>query len=156
MRCGGKLEKQAAIIQVIKSVNCTISAPLKEKLEALETLYSHFCVHTLCDALDVSRGTFYNYILRNKRGNMWYARRRAEISEKVREIYEKNHQIFGADKICAILIQQGGRVSKRFVTSIMQDMGLFSMSPAAKKNHDRLAVFIPKKNILSQNFSATN
>ncbi len=100
-----KVEKQDAIIQVLKSVNCTVSAPLKEKLTALEPLYGQFSVHTLCDALEVSRGTFYNHILRNKRGNTWYAKRRAEIGEKVREIYEENHQIFGADKICAILIQ---------------------------------------------------
>ena len=75
-----KVEKQAAIIQVLKSVNCTVSAPLKEKLTALEPLYGQFSVHTLCDALEVSRGTFYNHILRNKRDNTWYARQRAEIS----------------------------------------------------------------------------
>ena len=149
-----RVEKQAAIIQVLKSVNCTVSAPLKEKLAALEPLYGQFSVHTLCDALEVSRGTFYNHILRNKRDNTWYAKRRAEIGEKVREIYEENHQIFGADKICAILVQQGERASKRFVTSIMQDMGLVSMSPTAKKDHNRLAVSIPKKNILNQNFTA--
>ena len=149
-----KVEKQAAIIQVLKSVNCTVSAPLKAKLEALEPLYGQFSVHTLCDALEVSRGTFYNHILRNKRDNTWYAKRRAEISEKVREIYEENRQIFGADKIYAILIQRGERVSKRFVTSIMQEMGLVSMSPTAKKDHNRLAVSILKKNILNQNFTA--
>ncbi len=149
-----KVEKQAAIIQVLKSVNCTVSAPLKEKLAALEPLYGQFSVHTLCDALEVSRGTFYNYILRNKRNNTWYAKRRAEISEKVQEIFEENHQIFGADKICAILIQQGERVSKRFVTSIMQEMGLVSMSPTAKKDLNRLTASIPKKNILNQNFTA--
>ena len=149
-----RVEKQDAIIRVLKSVNCTVSAPLKEKLEALEPLYGQFSVHTLCDALEVSRGTFYNHILRNKRDNTWYAKRRAEIGEKVREIYEENRQIFGADKICAILMQQGERVSKRFVTSIMQEMGLVSMSPAAKKDYNRLAVSIPKRNILNQNFTA--
>ena len=149
-----KVEKQAAIIQVLKSVNCTVSAPLKDKLAALEPLYGQFSVHTLCDALEVSRGTFYNHILRNKRGNTWYAKRRAEIGEKVREIYEENHQIFGADKICAILIQRGERVSKRFITSIMQEMGLVSMSPTAKKEYNRLTGSIPKKNILNQDFTA--
>lgn len=149
-----KVEKQKAIIQVLKSVNCTASAPLRDKLEALEPLYGRFSVHTLCDALEVSRGTFYNHILRNKRDNTWYAKRRTEIGKKVREIYEENHQVLGADKICAILIQQGEHVSKRFVTSIMQDMGLVSMSPTAKKDYRRLTASIPKKNILNQNFTA--
>ena len=149
-----KIEKQEAIIQVLKSVNCTVSAPLKEKLEALEPLYGQFSVHTLCDALEVSRGTFYNHILRNKRNNTWYTRRRAEIGEKVREIYEENRQIFGPDKICTILGRQGERVSRRFVASIMQDMGLVSMSPTAKKDYQRLTASIPKKNIINQNFTA--
>lgn len=149
-----RVKKQEAIIQVLKSVNCTVSAPLKEKLEALESLYGRFSVHTLCDALEVSRGTFYNHILRNKRDNTWYTKRRTEIGEKVREIYEGNHQVFGADKICAIRNQQGERVSKRFVTSIMQDIGLASTSPTAKKDHKRLTASIPKRNILNQDFTA--
>ena len=36
----------------------------------------------------------------------------------------------------------------------MQDMGLVSMSPTAKKDHNQLAVSIPKRNILNQNFTA--
>ena len=35
-------------------------------MAAPEPLYDQFNIHTLCDALEVSRGTFYNHILRNK------------------------------------------------------------------------------------------
>ena len=36
----------------------------------------------------------------------------------------------------------------------MQDMGLVSMDPTAKKDHNQPAASIPKKNILNQNFTA--
>lgn len=55
-------EKLERIIKVLKCASCTASAPLPEKLTALEALYGQYSVWVLCEALDVSRGTFYNYI----------------------------------------------------------------------------------------------
>lgn len=40
---------------------------LLHRVEKLELLYGQYDVHTLCEALDVSIGTFYNHIFRNKR-----------------------------------------------------------------------------------------
>lgn len=64
-----KVEKLENMIAILKTVNCTVHAPLKEKLSELELLYGQYDVHTLCEVLEVSRGTFYNHILRNKRGD---------------------------------------------------------------------------------------
>ena len=55
-----RCEKQEKLIAVLKTAGCLQSAPLKEKLMALERLYGQFSVHVLCEALDVPRGTFYN------------------------------------------------------------------------------------------------
>jgi len=41
---------------------------LMGKLMALEKLYGQFSVHALCEALDVSRGKFYNHIFRRRIG----------------------------------------------------------------------------------------
>ncbi|USF28336.1 hypothetical protein N510_003295 [Firmicutes bacterium ASF500] len=35
-------------------------------MHELELLYGQYDVYTLCEALDVSRGTFYNHILRQQ------------------------------------------------------------------------------------------
>ncbi|MCL1919054.1 MAG: transposase [Peptococcaceae bacterium] len=35
-------------LEIIKAAGCSLSAPLKEKLYALETLYGQFSVHALC------------------------------------------------------------------------------------------------------------
>jgi len=53
------VEKFKNMIAILKTVNCTVHAPLKEKLSELKLLYGQYDVHTLCEALEVSRGTFY-------------------------------------------------------------------------------------------------
>lgn len=62
-----KLTKNKQIIEVLQTVNCTINSPLKEKLYELEKLHDKYSVYVLCEALNVSRGTYYNHILRNKK-----------------------------------------------------------------------------------------
>ena len=56
-----KVEKLQNIIIILKSVDCLASAPLKDRLHALEPFYGKYEVHTICEALDVDRGTFYNH-----------------------------------------------------------------------------------------------
>lgn len=141
------------IIQVLQSVSCTTNDPLEFKLEALEKLYGQYSVHVLCDALKVPRGTFYNYILRNKRDNTWYAKRQEELRSKIQQIYDDNHQIFGAAKITALLKEHGERVSVKMVRRLMQDMGLTSIRIGAKDLYDKEQC--PYKNHLNQQFDTS-
>ena len=57
-----RISKLDDMIQVIKTVSYTASLPMREKLKAMETIYGQLRAHTLCDALEVSCGTFYNHI----------------------------------------------------------------------------------------------
>ena len=66
-RRADKLEEK---LKIIKAAGCGLSAPLQHKLTALESLYGQYSVHTLCDALDVSRGTFYNHVLRRRKNKL--------------------------------------------------------------------------------------
>jgi len=74
-----RVKKLEDLLEVLRKVDCTPSAPLKEKLIALEPLYGQFSVYTLCDALNVPRGTFYNHMLRNKRENADRVKHRESI-----------------------------------------------------------------------------
>lgn len=141
------------IIQVLQSVSCTVNDPLEFKLEALERLYGQYSVHVLCDALKVPRGTFYNYLLRNKRDNTWYAKRQEELRSKIQQIYDDHHQIFGAAKVTALLKEQGERVSVKMVRRLMQDMGLTSIRVGAKDLYDKEQR--PYKNHLKQQFDTS-
>ena len=145
-----KLEK---IVEVLKKVNCTVSAPRKEKLDELAALYGQYDVYTLCEALEVPRGTLYNHVLRSKRENNSYRARREYLRERIKQIYEDSHQIYGAKKIWAVLRTQGEIVSDKMVAALMQEMNLYSIRTNAKKNYSRLNR--KKKDSLQMNFTTS-
>lgn len=144
----GKLED---MIQVLKTVSCTVSSPLQEKLKAMEPLYGQFNVHTLCDALEVSRGTFYNHIFRNKKGDTLAAKRRSELKTQIQSIYDDSEQIYGAGKIAAILQKQGVKTSQKYVSQLMKELGISSVTTTAKKEYKRWEKG-QNKNFLQQQF----
>lgn len=148
-----KIKRLEGIIEILQSVDCTVRSPLDEKLDALEQLYGKYSVHMLCDALKVPRGTFYNFILRNKRDNTWYSKRKEELRIKIQEIYNENKQIFGAAKIAAVLKEQGYRTSDKTVRNLMREMGLISIRQDAKSIYDKEQRKL--KNHLNQQFNVS-
>ena len=116
-----KVHRLEGIIDILQKAPCTATAPLENRL------------HMLCDALCVPRGTFYNYLLRSKRGCAWYDKRREELRQKIQTVYDDSRQIYGAGKIAAVLREQGCRVSEQMVRELMQDIGLSSIRQGAKK-----------------------
>lgn len=89
-------------------------------------------MHVICDAFDIPRGTFYNHVLRNKKDNTWYAKRREELRLRIQEIYDESNQVFGAAKIAAVMKIEGFKVSNEMVRTLMRDMGLFSIRQSSK------------------------
>ena len=128
-----KVEKLEGIIQVLKTVDCTVSSPLQEKLKALESLYGQFSVHTLCEALEVPRGTFYNHIFRNKRSDTLAAKRREQLKVQIQNIYDDSEQIYCAGKIAAILHTKGIKASEKYVSEIMNELGISSIGSQQSK-----------------------
>jgi len=106
---------------------------LKEKLSELELLYGQYDVHTLCEALEVSWGTFYNHILRNKRGDACFEKRREDYRVLVRDVFNEYRQVLGAEKICTVLVQRGLKVSTKFVAEVMREMGLTCVRSTTKQ-----------------------
>ena len=144
--------KLLQINQVLKLVNCTIHSPLQIKLKELEKLYGKFSVRVLCDALDVSRGTFYNHILRNKKENTSYVKRRQVLSNEILKIYEDSRGLFGSDKILAVLKTKGFHTSKPLVRELMKELGIRSFRSTAKRDHSLWNKLHPPKNHLQRNF----
>lgn len=146
-----KVKRLEEIIQIYKKVNCNYNSPLKEKLYALEELYGQHSVHILCEAFDVSRGTFYNHILRNKKHNTMFAQRKEELREMIQKIYDESNQIFGAGKIMAVLKGQGIKVGEKTVRLLMRDMGIKSIRQEAKSLYDKERK--RNRNLLQQQFN---
>ncbi|WP_207721646.1 hypothetical protein [Christensenella tenuis] len=91
-----KLENMLAILQ---SVGCTASAPLKDRLETIEALKGQYSVTTLCDALKVAKGTYYNHTI--------------IIFSETRENYLKMHL---GEITCVLLL-------KRYLTTRINYLG---------------------------------
>ena len=83
-----KIHHLETIIEILQSIDCNANSPLDVKLFTLEKLYGKYNVHVMCEALQVSRGTFYNHILRNKRDNTWYAKRKEALRLKIQQVYD--------------------------------------------------------------------
>ena len=131
-----KVARLENIIEILKSATCTPGSPLKQRLYAAEQLYGKYNVHVICDAFDIPRGTFYNHVLRNKKDNTWYAKRREELRLRIQDIFDESNQIFGAAKIAAVMKNEGFKISNEMVRTLMRDMGLVSIRQSAKKLYE--------------------
>jgi len=139
-------------LEVLQKVNCTVSSPLKEKLNELALLHGQYSVYVLCEALNVDRGIFYNHVLCNKNENTSYQFRRNQLSEQIRQVYEESNQIYGAKKIKAVLAERGIATSDKMVAELMQEMNLRSIRNGAKKDYLRFNCE-KKKDSLKMQFS---
>jgi len=146
-----KLEAQLA---VIKAAGCALSAPLQIKLAALEKLYGQYSVHTLCDALDVSRGTFYNHIFRRKEVTA-YDKRREEMRVHIKDVFDESKQRFGSGKIAAVLSERGIKTSPKYVAGLMREMDLQSVGLTSKKEYKKRTKLLKKENILQRQFNVS-
>ena len=148
-----KVARLETIIEILKSASCTPKSPLKQRLYAAEQLYGKYNIHVIYDAFDIPRGTFYNHVLRNKKDNTWYAKRREELRLQIQEIYDESNQIFGAAKIAAVMKSNGIKVSDEMVRTLMHDMGLVSIRQSAKKLYENECR--KYKNHLNQEFDVS-
>ena len=110
-----------------------------------------YSVHELCEALDVSRGTFYNHIFRRVDRSK-YEEEKTQLMLKVKQIFDDSEQRYGADKIRTVLAESGLRISAKRVLSIMQELGLHSIRTDAKKVYKNQ--MRKKQNLLRRKFTA--
>lgn len=139
------------IITILKSAGCTVDAPLKTRYAVIKNLSDSYSISTLCEALNVAKGSYYNHIFRNKNEDTLIAKRRAELTPVIEQIYNDSKQIYGVGKIHAIMNDRGYHVSYATVASIMHENDWFSIRTSAKtlylQNKER------RENILNQEFN---
>lgn len=114
-------ERQNHILQIIRLSNIIDDVPRRKRLEILARLHEQFeqySVHELCEALNISRGTFYNHIFR-RADRTEYLQRQQELMLQVQRIFDDSQQRFGAEKIRIILAENGICVGKKRIRQIM-------------------------------------
>lgn len=149
-----RLQKLEQKFEILQKVDCTASAPLQDKLKELAKLYGQYSVHALCEALCVSRGTFYNHIFRRKDVTA-YDKRRAEMKEHIHEVFDESQQRFGANKIAVVLAERGIHASPKYVAELMREMGLQSVTTYSKRDYQKSVRMEKKQNILQRQFQVS-
>lgn len=145
-----KIGRLESIIEILKSLYNPSNLPIEEKVNLIEKLQKKYSLRMICDALDFNRGTYY---YRSARDNQTqYDRRREELKVLIQQIYDDNRQIFGAEKIAAILKDMGEPTTVPTVRELMQELGLLSVRLTAKTLYDREHKK-PPKNLLNQQFN---
>ncbi len=149
-------ERQSHILQIIRLSNIIDDVPRRKRLEILARLHEQFeqySVHELCEALNISRGTFYNHIFR-KADRAEYLQRQQELMLQVQRIFDDSQQRFGAEKIRVVLAENGIRVGKKRIRQIMQELDLISIRENAKSNYQSRQEYL-KRNLVNQEFRVT-
>jgi len=118
-----KISKLQQEIEILKKARCFPESPLKEKLNALESMHGQYPVKAMCRVLEVDHATFYNHHFRR------VVKTQYEINDeflkpKITEVFEKSKQRFGSRKIRAKLREQNIIASERKIRQLMQEMGL--------------------------------
>ena len=150
-----RLEKLEHEMEIIQQSGYIANVPLQEKLSVLESIYRQpgntYSVHELCEALDVARGTFYNYIFR-RADHSKREEAQIELMRLVQQVFDDSLQRFGAEKIRVTLAESGVRVGAKRIAAIMQELGLQSIRSDAKKQYKKQQY--KKQNLLERQFTA--
>ena len=143
-------------IEIIRQSGFVSEISLQRRLEFALNLYNQnvgYTARELYEALDIAKGTFY-YRLNHSTEVSEKERAKYALMLKVHEIFEDSNQIFGAEKIRALLAREGIRVSNKRVSALMREMVLESIRIDAKKQY-LLREKQTRQNLLHRNFKAT-
>ncbi len=139
-------------VSVLQSSYCSPNDPLRMRLEEAELLYKQYGVQLVCDALKLSKGTFYNHIKRGKKEKAWFFLRREELKPRIEKIFNDSNQTYGVRKVVAALRKEGVCVSSRLVRDLMRELGLISVRQYSKYVYNKeLAQY---KNFVNRCFEA--
>ncbi|MBR1765381.1 MAG: IS3 family transposase [Ruminococcus sp.] len=148
-----KCEKLNNLIYILRYAFPSDLLTNYEKYGIVDEMSEKINVNTICEALELSKGSYYNYLYRNKKENTVYAKHRKEISPLVEQIFNDTGRILGAKKISAIIKEKGFSASPELVSSIMRELDLCSQRQSAKSEYKKQLAL--KRNILKRQFNVS-
>jgi len=122
-----RLLRAERIQRILEQCLCTPKSSLAERVQEVERLKSLFTIHSLCDALHISRASYYRISLQlacNYRTQ--YERTDEELKSRIQYEFEDSGERFGAPMIQFKLKEKGVAVSEEHVRRLMKEMGLVS------------------------------
>lgn len=140
-------------IEIIRQSGFVNEVSLQRRLEFALNLYNQnvgYTARELYEALNIAKGTFY-YRLNHNAEVPEKERAKYALMLKIHEIFEDSSQVFGAEKVRAMLAREGIRVSNKRISALMREMGLESVRVDAKKQYQRREKYT-RQNLLHRSF----
>lgn len=118
-----KYKKATTEINILQEFISQIHLNRDERYKITDALYGHYSLHTLCDALQINRATYYNHL---KSLDKISAReeKHAFLLSKIKDIYDSSNGTYGSDRITKVLKRNGERIGRNTVRECMLEMGL--------------------------------
>lgn len=145
------LRKTESMLEVIQRASCGVNATIDEKMAAVKELEGQYSIHVLCEALNLSRGTYYN---RKRHENFVtsYDRDDEVIKPIIKQIFYDSKKRFGRKPIQHKLNKLGYCVSEKRICRLMKEMGLEVEKPKYLAEHKKPIPRYYFKNYLKQEF----
>ncbi|MGM7683796.1 IS3 family transposase [Cytobacillus sp. Hm23] len=118
----------------------------------IEEHKGQYSVQTMCDALGISRSTYYQS-LQTIESNREYENR--ELTKRIKEIHSESKERYGAPKIQYLLKQEGYNVSIKRVQRLMKAADIRSIIKKKFRPYSSNKQVIERENVLNQDFSTT-
>ncbi len=116
---------------IFKDSGCGTKSSIDEKYDAVNKLKDKYSVHNLCKTLQLSKGTYYNRVLRApivKKHDV----EDATYSEIIKKYFDLSKKRFGPVKIHSILKKEGYAIGRKRISNLMKEINLvpkLSLSP---------------------------
>lgn len=120
-------------LEIFEKLHCFKDSSTIEKQKAISKFYNIYPMKLMCNLLDISTGTVYNYYFRRK-NNTQYKKRDEELKKEIYKIYIKSGKRFGAKKIEAKLRINGINTTLHKVQTLMKLLNIQSIQKIRKKN----------------------
>lgn len=109
----------------------------------------------LCEALQVSRSSYYEWRSNRDRPRTARTRSNAELTKRVIGIHEKSRGCYGRPRILRVLRSQGVRVGANRLRRIMVQNGLYGRRRRRYRRLGSDSTHPPAPNLLQRNFRAS-
>ena len=117
------IQKTEQELEVLARCSCGIYASIDDKIAAIEALEGEYSVHVLCEALHLSRGTYYNRKRRKGQLNTYEASDE-ELKPILEKLFHENMDLLGRKPMQKKLRDQGIYASEKRIARLMKELGL--------------------------------
>lgn len=140
---------------ILKNIDVCLKSCVKEKEIAVKnftTKYPDYTFYEVCRAINLSKGTYYNFLYHKKKITS-YEEKDKLLENEVSDIFNQCQERIGSTKIKFELEKRGIQTSVSKIVKIMNKLNLScKYSKPNKRNKDTTAKHVFKHNLLKRHF----